>query len=1096
MSRFRPLFPYLALTLFTAIAAGPLARAEMTCSDDGPFHLFRAVELGALIRAGHFFPRWSPHMAQGYGYPFYNFYAPLSSYLVVALQGVGLEYPAALKLAFALGLWLAGVAAFLFVRDEWGERAGVIAGIAYLFAPYLAYDVLFRANLAESFAFVWPPLILWSLRRALQTPDARIGIWTLSERGVGSCLYAALILTHNIFALLVSPLFAGYLALVAWQNRSWKALWRGGLALALGAALTAYFWLPALAERGLVHSDRLLVPPIFTWYTNFITSGELLAAPRAEDPLLINPSPPRAMGLIPAVLCLPALLAFLTPKNTGGSPAKSLGSPQRAPSARRLTGKTQRAPRTQRLKHPFFRGATGDTKGGHIVFFALALVIYGLMTLPISTPVWRWIRPLELVQFPWRMLGPASLCAAVLIGAGVHFLEQQLARLTSSFLILLLFASNLSWWYPRYCPSYTTASVADLVAYEQATFTTGTTAKGEYLPRTASGVPPEADLAEALRRGEEPARLLIVQGEVSVTSPTPTDPLDATIALTAQSDATLVYRQFYYPGWRVRVDGQPGVIRLTPGEGLISFDLPPGAHTVHVYFGLTPLRAVAVSLSLLTLVGLIAYGRFASLIAYRAPSPTLSPGTPGKASGRHSAPLGVEAWELGVIFLLLVLKLALIDRLPNPVRRSDFDGGAVTRAQVPLRADFVGGVSLYGYDLSATQLPADGALDVALYVSMREATDRRYWPAFTLLDSDGLTWNDPDYLPPRWHREPPHTPLWPLDQYAQWARRLTPLPGTPPGEYQLWGEVFDLDSQQIASLLDEQGNAVAPRFSLGTLTLTRPREPIELQPPYRPAAPYPFGPLSLLGYDLSRGAAQAGDTVRLTTYWKSEARTTADHTAQVMLLDALGATVASYDEPPVKAYPTSQWRPGDQWRGQHLLRLPAALATGDYTLSLQVLGQAGRPAQALGSLHVTAPPRTYARPALQVESGASFGEVGVLEGYALKRDEESLTLTLTWRAASTPDLSYSVFVHLGDSAGRVWAQSDHAPADWTRPTTGWLPGEYISDTHLLALPPDLPPGQYTLWAGLYDPRTGLRLPAHGPGATEDNRVMLGEVILP
>ena len=95
------------------------------------------------------------------------------------------------------------------------------------------------------------------------------------------------------------------------NRAAWRVLARGLLALAIGAALTAYFWAPALAERGLVHSDRLFVAPIFTWYTNFISPAELLAAPHSEDPLLINPSPARAVGLLPVLLGLPALAAAL-----------------------------------------------------------------------------------------------------------------------------------------------------------------------------------------------------------------------------------------------------------------------------------------------------------------------------------------------------------------------------------------------------------------------------------------------------------------------------------------------------------------------------------------------------------------------------------------------------------------------------------------------------------------------------------------------------------------------------------------------------------------------------------------------------------------
>jgi hypothetical protein len=72
-------------------------------------------------------------------------------------------------------------------------------------------------------------------------------------------------------------------------------------------------------------------------------------------------------------------------------------------------------------------------------------------------------------------------------------------------------------------------------------------------------------------------------------------------------------------------------------------------------------------------------------------------------------------------------------------------------------------------------------------------------------------------------------------------------------------------------------------------------------------------------------------------------------------------------------------------------------------------------------------------------------------------------------------MGYHVFVHLIDETGNIVAQSDAAPANWTRPTTGWLPGEYVVDAHTLNLPAALPPGPLTLRVGLYDPATGARL---------------------
>lgn len=79
-------------------------------------------------------------------------------------------------------------------------------------------------------------------------------------------------------------------------------------------------------------------------------------------------------------------------------------------------------------------------------------------------------------------------------------------------------------------------------------------------------------------------------------------------------------------------------------------------------------------------------------------------------------------------------------------------------------------------------------------------------------------------------------------------------------------------------------------------------------------------------------------------------------------------------------------------------------------------------------------------------------------------------------------IGYHVFVHLVDEAGNILAQSDAVPAGWTRPTTGWLPGEYVVDVHTLTLPSGLPSGQLAFRIGLYDPVTGERLSVNGTDA--------------
>ena len=465
-----------------------------------------------------------------------------------------------------------------------------------------------------------------------------------------------------------------------------------------------------------------------------------------------------------------------------------------------------------------------------------------------------------------------------------------------------------------------------------------------------------------------------------------------------------------------------------------------------------------------------------------------------------AANIRVYPWFILAACLLLPLtRVVLIEQFPNPLRATALDpdalapAGGASLGQRPLALDIDGGLRIFGYDLSRTRLPADGALEAALYLARTQPGARRLWPIFFIEDGDGLGWQDPDALPPRWQREPPSTALWPVGQYAQWARRISLAPGTPPGIYTLWGQVYDLDSRTIASVIDSTGSALAPRFELSALEVERPAQPWNLSPP-TPAV-HDFGPLRLLGFGIDRSALDAGGTLLLSLYWRSNTSISQDVTAQVRLISSAGPAF-EMDLPPANAYPTSRWQAGDEWRGQARLRLPAGLPAGAYELSVAVpaLGAGEVP---LAQIDVSAPPHEYQPVPVAAANGAQFDGVGLLTGYSLTRTTESLSVSLAWQAIATPDEAYNVFIHLQENAtGRIWAQSDSGPADWRRPTTGWLPGEFISDLHTLPLPPDLPAGGYTLWAGLYEPRAGGRVPVTGPGATTDLRVALVELTFP
>lgn len=128
---------------------------------------------------------------------------------------------------------------------------------------------------------------------------------------------------------------------------------------------------------------------------------------------------------------------------------------------------------------------------------------------------------------------------------------------------------------------------------------------------------------------------------------------------------------------------------------------------------------------------------------------------------------------------------------------------------------------------------------------------------------------------------------------------------------------------------------------------------------------------------------------------------------------------------------------------------------------------------------------------------AEFGEEILLTGYYLAREEvergDILLLTLFWEAEREVSTDYKVFVHLLDEDGSILAQHDSQPMGGVRPTSGWRIGEKIEDRHGVLLP-EIPPGEYSLVVGVYDPESGERLSiSDGGERAMGDSLLLGRV---
>lgn len=1040
--RFRRQLPWqlFLVTLLGLPFITPLLRwSSVPCTHDGHLHYHRVAAIRHAWENGLFFSRWLPDLAFGYGYPFFNYREPLPLYLTHFLHLTGLPLPAATNLFYILCILGAGWFMFLWVRDIFGARAGLVSAVAYMAAPYLFADAFVRGNQVESAALALMPFLLWVGRRYLLS--GRAGWFMAAIGGL-----AALALSHNISLLLFTPTLLIYLLALAWLHRlPWKpALLRAGLLFVLGLGLTVFYTGPALLEMNEVTLSLSTTTRNNDFRFNFATLAEIFAPVAPEDPALLNPPLLFRLGWVPAGLGLLGLLSGLFNRE-----------------------------REQR---------------GHIALMGLATALFLFLALAASRPVWEALPLIEFVQFPWRFVGRAALPLALLAGAPfsaslkLNWRAEWVTagqRLLFYAALVLLFLEAVPNLYPAYCTEDPFPTILDVYAYEHETGLVGVDPEGSYFPRTVeerpTGSPLEADYAA----GRLPLRLdLDALPAGANTEITANGPLESAFRMTSSEPFTATYLAFAFPGWQAEIDGQTVPITPSTPKGLITFPVPAGTHTIQVHWTSTPLRTTLSLLSFLSLIGVIVMATtgFPRSPFRRPPSAVRHPWSP--VSDLRSLAL--------LALLLLAAKLLLFDRVETPIRRTAEPAVAVSSG---LTSGLTGEeLQLAGYNLSRNQVPAGETFDIDLAWETLAPPAGAYQSNLWLAGPDGLTWSEKETYRPRIYEDTPSTLFWQPGQWAWDSREVHVLPGTPPGRYDIVLTLFPLDTLQPLPLVSPEGNLLGPTAVIGQMEVTRPDTAPDGAPTFAPQFPLSatINGLHFLGYNQDRQEAAPGDPLLLTLFWeKGAADPPAGNRVAVTLQNENGETVRTWTLPPVSAaYPPADWAAGERLRGQHALRLPAGLDTGSYRFYL-----AETP---LGVLAVTAPERAFIPPAFAVPVDVSFGDQLALAGYTLDCAPEpagSCTISLSWEALAEMETSYHIFVHLVDGTGNILAQSDGQPAGWLRPTTGWTAGEYVLDEHIITLPDNLPAGELTLRIGVYDPETGVRL--RGPAGEEYITMPLG-----
>jgi hypothetical protein len=329
---------------------------------------------------------------------------------------------------------------------------------------------------------------------------------------------------------------------------------------------------------------------------------------------------------------------------------------------------------------------------------------------------------------------------------------------------------------------------------------------------------------------------------------------------------------------------------------------------------------------------------------------------------------------------------------------------------------------------------------------------------------------------------------WELDQLRGGRRPLVILEG---------GTRLDVDRFQrfTRELLSELDRSYRHTRTVGKYELY---EPDPLQHERR----VEFGEqLALVGWSLHASPdLMPGETITLTAVWQAQQAPAQRYTAFAHLVDKDGQGWVGDDHQPYDGlYPTSAWGAGEMVRDTFVMTVPTGAPPGLYGVEVgwyDPRTQVRLPVGEGSSFRVAVVPVGWEGSGLQSTTplGISFGEAISLEGFAWQLQPDALEVTLGWSADAYLDRDYTVFLHLVSPGGEgeVVAQSDGPPLDGEWPTSLWLPGMTLDDTHIIPIPAELPHGTYHLLAGLYDPATRERLTL--PDGSDS--LLLTEITLP
>jgi len=500
----------------------------------------RVFVMKQALADGQFPVRIVDGLGYGYGYPLFNFYSP-GPYYIGGLLAFIVSPLIATKVVMGLGMLLAGVGMYVLARQFFDNLYSFIPAILYTFAPYHASQLYVRGAVAELWAYAMLPFISLFLYNAYKKKHIH---WII----LGGLSYALLILSHNSIAVIATGFIVLISIALSIRQKSLDQIKPIVITMLLGLLLSAFFWLPAMAESSATNVGRLISE--VNYLDHFLFLDQLWSSP-------------------------------------WGFAGSAVG---RADGMSFILGKAH-------MIIALFSIIWVRKKHMPLAFGLVAMLVVSIfMMLPISMYIWKSITLLQFTQFPWRFLVFANFAIALLggfISLAANKIPKALQIAGVIGISLLVMSINIKYFQPQYIRA---SDGTEYTEYGKLSWDISKISD-EYLP-TLFRVPQS--------KNEVPTSLVEPVVGVEIESVHRNSNSFSFIATSTRTDdQSIIINIAQFPHWNINRES-------TQESGRLRITVPKGTSTITGKFTNTPIRTIANFLSILglgSIMTLLIYGK-------------------------------------------------------------------------------------------------------------------------------------------------------------------------------------------------------------------------------------------------------------------------------------------------------------------------------------------------------------------------------------------------------------------------------------------------------------------------------------------------------